>query len=63
MLDKRTKKMIKKVWNKSKSNKVKDSYDYKMDIANIIKIYTEDNKIAFVCGGVDCDEGRDGHRV
>lgn len=65
MLDKRTKKMIKKVWNKSKSksNKVKDSYDYKMDIANIIKIYTEDNRIAFVCGGVDCDGGMWENRV
>tara|TARA_B100000945_G_scaffold315702_1_gene315307 strand:- start:7151 stop:7438 length:288 start_codon:yes stop_codon:yes gene_type:complete len=34
-----------------------------MNIANIIKIYAENNKIAFVCGGVDCDGGMWNDRV
>ena len=51
------KKRIKRNFKNACSNKMEDRYANKMDIANIIKIYAENNKIAFVYGGVDCDGG------
>jgi len=34
-----------------------DQYSYKSHLANLIINHTENNKIAFVYGGVDCDGG------
>jgi hypothetical protein len=57
-------------WKKYIKQKIKsvhgngeDQYSFKSHLANVITNHTEDNKVAFVCGGVDCDGGMWDNRV
>lgn len=43
--------------------RMKDRYAKKIEMENIIKTYTVNDKIAFVYGGVDCDGGMWNNKV